>query len=316
MHVLATECHEVLIGDIRDTSQPTISRYLAALVPLVKSVLEEFVPSAADAIEVVKGRVVPVDGTLTPCWSYEEHQELWNKKHKTTGFNAQLISLLDGSAVWISGPLPGKTHDAKAFRETGAADIVKESGGGFGDKGYQGVHSSLKERAGVKRVSACGFAVAEVFEGMRKWPRGSPFLRAGARVRASGLAGSRTGRSRPPGGGAGGVLDAGAREPMIEACGEGPPLFRVRVYAVVVAPRPLRPGSLLAAFIPSFVPGCPRGAWGGFAPGRAGSITGAPAPPWSGGQNGRRPRARPQARTGHAACPRWRARRTCPSRIP
>ena len=45
-------------------------------VPLVKSVLEEFVPSAADVIEVVKGRVVLVDGTLTPCWSYEEHQEL------------------------------------------------------------------------------------------------------------------------------------------------------------------------------------------------------------------------------------------------
>jgi len=126
------------IGDIRDTSQSTISRYLAVLVPLVKSVLEEFVPSAADAIEVVKGRVILVDGTLTPCWSYEEHRELWNKKHKTTGFNTQLISLLDGSAVWISGPLPGKTHDAKAFRETGADSIVKESGGGFGDKRYQG----------------------------------------------------------------------------------------------------------------------------------------------------------------------------------
>ena len=62
------------IGDIRDTSQPTISRYLAVLVPIVKSVLEEFVPSAADAIEVAKGRVVLVDGTLAPCWSYEEHQ--------------------------------------------------------------------------------------------------------------------------------------------------------------------------------------------------------------------------------------------------
>ena len=126
------------VGDTRDTSQPTISRYVAVLVPLVKSVLEEFVPDAAEAIEMVRGRVVLVDGTLTPCWSYEEHRELWNKKHKTTGFNAQLISLLDGSAVWISGPLPGKTHDAKAFKETGAADIVKESGGGFGDKGYQG----------------------------------------------------------------------------------------------------------------------------------------------------------------------------------
>src|SRR6266487_4539481 len=63
------------IGDVRDTSQPTISRYLAVLVPLVKSVLGEFVPSAAVAIEVVKGRVVLVDGTLTPCWSYEKHQE-------------------------------------------------------------------------------------------------------------------------------------------------------------------------------------------------------------------------------------------------
>ncbi len=63
---------------------------------------------------------------------------LWNGKHKTTGFNAQLISLLDGTAVWISDPLPGKTHDAKSFTGTGAAQIVEKSGGGFGDKGYQG----------------------------------------------------------------------------------------------------------------------------------------------------------------------------------
>jgi len=126
------------IGDLQDTSQPTISRYVTLLVPLVKSVLEEFVPSVADAIEVVKGRVVLVDGTLAPCWSYEEHQELWNKKHKKTGFNAQLISLLDGTAAWVSGPLPGKTHDARAFKETGAEDILKKAGGGFGDKGYQG----------------------------------------------------------------------------------------------------------------------------------------------------------------------------------
>jgi DDE superfamily endonuclease len=126
------------IGDMRNSSQSTISRYVAILVPLVKSVLEEFAPSVADAIEMARGKVVLVDGTLTPCWSYEEHQELWNKKHKTTGFNAQLMSLLDGTAVWISGPLPGKTHDARALKESGAADVLKEAGGGFGDKGYQG----------------------------------------------------------------------------------------------------------------------------------------------------------------------------------
>ena len=129
---------EEFIGDMNEISQPTVSRIVTKIVPLVKSVLEEFVPDAAEAIEMVKGRVVLVDGTLAPCWSYEEHQELWNKKHKATGFNAQLISLLDGAAAWISGPLPGKTHDAKAFKETGAAGIVEESGGGFGDKGYQG----------------------------------------------------------------------------------------------------------------------------------------------------------------------------------
>jgi hypothetical protein len=115
------------IGETRDTSQPTISRYMAVLVPLVTAVLEEFVPDAAEAIEIVKGRVVLVDGTLAPCWSYVEHPELWNGKHKTTGFNAQLISLLDGTAVWISDPLPGKIHDAKSFTETGAARIVKDS---------------------------------------------------------------------------------------------------------------------------------------------------------------------------------------------
>ena len=126
------------IGETRDTSQPTISRYAAVLVPLVKAVLEEFVPDAAEAIEIVKGRVVLVDGTLAPCWSYAEHPELWNGKHKTTGLNAQLISLLDGTAVWISDLLPGKTHDAKSFTDTGAAQIVEKSSGGFGDKGYQG----------------------------------------------------------------------------------------------------------------------------------------------------------------------------------
>ena len=126
------------IVETRDTSQPTISRYVAVLVPLVKAVLAEFVPDAKEAIEIAKGRVVLVDGTLTPCWSYEQHPELWNGKHKTTGFNAQLISLLDGTAVWISDPLPGKTHDAKAFKDTGAAQIVENASGGFGDKGYQG----------------------------------------------------------------------------------------------------------------------------------------------------------------------------------
>jgi hypothetical protein len=53
-----------------------VSRIVTTLVPLVKSVLEEFVPTAQEAIEMVNGRVCLVDGTIPPCWSYEDHDEL------------------------------------------------------------------------------------------------------------------------------------------------------------------------------------------------------------------------------------------------
>ena len=126
------------LGDLRKVSQPTVSRITTRLMPVVKAVLEEFVPAAADAIEMVKGRVCLVDGTITPCWSYGDHPELWSRKHGTTGFNAQLVCLLDGDPIYISDPLPGKTHDAAAFSETPIAEIVQNSGGGIADKGYQG----------------------------------------------------------------------------------------------------------------------------------------------------------------------------------
>lgn len=127
-----------LIGDLRDVSQPTVSRIISVLVPIVKTVLEEFVPDATEAISTVQGRVVLVDGTITPCWSYAEQPELWSRKKGTTGFNAQLIGLLDGTPVYISDPLPGKTHDAAAFTETPVAEIAQNSGGAIADKGYQG----------------------------------------------------------------------------------------------------------------------------------------------------------------------------------
>jgi DDE superfamily endonuclease/Helix-turn-helix of DDE superfamily endonuclease len=126
------------LGDLQNVSQPTVSRIVTTLVPIVKRVLEEFVPSAAEAIELVKGRVCLVDGTITPCWSYADHSELWSRKHGTTGFNVQLVSLLNGYVLYISDPLPGSTHDATAFDTTPVTKIVASSGGGIGDKGYQG----------------------------------------------------------------------------------------------------------------------------------------------------------------------------------
>jgi hypothetical protein len=135
---LRHNCTQEFLGDLKNISQPTVSRIISLLVPIVKSVLEEFVPDARDAIEVVQGRAVLVDGTITPCWSYEDHPELWSRKHATTGFNVQLMSLLDGTPIYISDPLPGKTHDTKAFTHTPIQEIVKHSGGAIADKGHQG----------------------------------------------------------------------------------------------------------------------------------------------------------------------------------
>jgi hypothetical protein len=46
----------------------------------------------------VKGRVCLGDGTITPCWSYEGHDELWSRKKSTTGFSAQLFFF---SLIWV-----------------------------------------------------------------------------------------------------------------------------------------------------------------------------------------------------------------------
>jgi len=125
------------LGDLRDTSQSTVSRIVTTLVPIVKAVLEEFVPTAKEAIELVNGRVCLVDGTITPAGPMPITTSC-GAVHGTTGFNAQLVCLLDGATIYISDPLPGKTHDAAAFVGTPVAEIVRNSGGGIGDKGYQG----------------------------------------------------------------------------------------------------------------------------------------------------------------------------------
>jgi transposase len=169
------------IGDMRQISQPTVSRYVRDLVPAVKAVLEEFVPSAADAIEMVNGRVCLVDGTITPCWSYKGHDELWSRKKGITGFSAQLISLLDGDPVYISEPLDGSVHDATAYEQTAVKQIIESSGGGIADKGYQGTglitprkkpkrgELSKKDKECNAEISALRAPVERVFAHFKSW---------------------------------------------------------------------------------------------------------------------------------------------------
>jgi hypothetical protein len=125
---------EEFIGELFGVSQPTISRAINKIEPVIAEVLAEFVPQAYD---VPDGIVVLVDGTLTPCWSWADAPELRSGKHKTTGHNHQVGAGLDGRLLFITDPLAGKTHDARAFRENGL-DKHLDVSNGFGDKGYLG----------------------------------------------------------------------------------------------------------------------------------------------------------------------------------
>jgi DDE superfamily endonuclease len=127
------------IAESENSSQPTISRTITAYVPLIRAVLADWVPTVED---IDPNTQLIIDGTLLPCWSWKNRPELWSGKHKTTGVNVQVACDLTGRLVWISDPLPGSVHDAKAIRASGLLDTPTESKPApqhFGDKGYIGL---------------------------------------------------------------------------------------------------------------------------------------------------------------------------------
>jgi len=126
-----------VLGEMWDVAQPNVSDKITYLTPLVAKVVQEFVPTSQDAMEMVPGRVCLVDGSLGPCWSWRGHRELWAGKHKTTGHNFQVITNR-GEVLFVSDPLPGSVHDATAIAQTPVAEILQHSGGVIADKGYQG----------------------------------------------------------------------------------------------------------------------------------------------------------------------------------
>lgn len=95
-------------------------------------------PTVAEAIDLVQGRVCLVDGTITPCWFYAENDELWSRKHGTTGFNAQLVGPARRRRHLHLRPAAGMhPRCERHFATTPVAEIVAHSGGGIVDKGAE-----------------------------------------------------------------------------------------------------------------------------------------------------------------------------------
>ncbi|MPY81566.1 MAG: transposase, partial [Actinophytocola sp.] len=125
---------EEVIAELLFVDQSTISRAISDLEEVIADVLDEFVPGL---IEEMDGRVGVVDGSLCPCWSWGDSPELRSGKHKTTGHSHQFICGLSGDLMYISDPLPGNTHDAKAVDELGLTGLLR-CDNSIGDKGYIG----------------------------------------------------------------------------------------------------------------------------------------------------------------------------------
>lgn len=116
-------------------SQPTISRAIGRLAPLLGQVLTEWVPTVEDLDPT---RPLILDGTLAPCWSWGQHPELFSGKHRATGVNLQVVCDLDGTLIWVSDPVEGRAHDVRAIRESGLLEHLDPSQV-LGDKGYVGL---------------------------------------------------------------------------------------------------------------------------------------------------------------------------------
>jgi hypothetical protein len=122
------------IAESLGVSQPTISRAISAITPLLEKALAGNVPTAD---EFGSQSQFIVDGTLLPCWSWASAPTLYSGKHKTTGMNVQVACDLGGEIAWISDPVEGSRHDMHCIEESGVLSGVAP-GRWIGDKGYVG----------------------------------------------------------------------------------------------------------------------------------------------------------------------------------
>lgn len=122
------------LAETHGVSQPTISRAITGMTPLLGAVLKEYVPTADDLDPSTQ---YLVDGTLLPCWSWAGQKKLFSGKHKTTGMNVQVASDLYGRLAWISDPIEGHRHDHAALGIHQALDTL-DPRNWLADKGYQG----------------------------------------------------------------------------------------------------------------------------------------------------------------------------------
>jgi hypothetical protein len=168
---------QVELAETYGVSQPTISRAITSLTPVLGVVLADFVPVAEELDDHAQ---YIVDGTLLPCWSWAGHRELYSGKHKTTGLSVQVACRLSGTLAWISDPIDGSRHDTFALKESGVLDTM-DAMSWIGDKGYIGndmltpyrkpVHRDLLdwEKEYNTQINKVRYVIEQVIANLKTW---------------------------------------------------------------------------------------------------------------------------------------------------
>lgn len=108
---------QTLVGDLFGISQPTVSRIIRRILPLLAEVVSD---GGCTLTEVMRDRVVVVDGTLVPTGNRAHTgRHNYSGKHRRQGLSLQVAADLTGGLLAVSDPVSGSRHDAAALKITG-----------------------------------------------------------------------------------------------------------------------------------------------------------------------------------------------------
>jgi hypothetical protein len=153
---------QALIAELFGCSQPTVSRWIGRLAPIITTVLT---PAAEHRAERELRSTVRIDGFLATTGDRRENTftaGMYSGKRHHCGFNIQVVGSTDGRLVMVGDPQPGAMHDAKAWRESGLAArfhgrLYADGGpGGFADTAYSatGLTTPRRKTAGTERTQS------------------------------------------------------------------------------------------------------------------------------------------------------------------
>lgn len=143
---------QALVAELFGCSQPTVSRLIGRLAPVITTVLSD----NAERVAAQQLRsTVRVDGFLAPTGDRRQNtytSGMYSGKRHHCGFNIQVVGSAYGRLILVGNPQPGAMHDARAWHASGLAAVFAgrlhaDGGpGGFADTAYTGTGLCVPRR--------------------------------------------------------------------------------------------------------------------------------------------------------------------------